>query len=86
MSERLMKARAVVRAAEQLAEQVLREDYPAGGFVRWLRNGAHQGTVMWHGVGDRIRVKNAATGKSLWITAGDICRAPLTAGKKADAA
>lgn len=86
MSERLIQARAAVRAAEQQLEKVLREDYPVGGAVRWLRNGAHQGEVLWHGFADRLRVKNAASGKSLWIIAGDICRAHLVDGEKADAA
>ena len=70
MSKALARALEGRRKAQAAIDQVLKRDYPSGVEVTWKRNGIHEGTVVFYGgFGDRIKVKNANTGRELWIHA-----------------
>lgn len=70
MSRALARALEGRRKAQDIIDKVLKRDYPSGTEVAWKRNGIHEGTVVFYGgFGDRIKVRNAKTGRELWIHA-----------------
>lgn len=78
MSERLGTALSNIFYAEEERDLVLREDYPVGVAVQWandLRRPAHDGVVIDHGYGGRIKVRNRRTGAERWIRASAIVMA-----------
>lgn len=58
----------------------LRDEWPVGAAIRWRRfaaatssTGGHcHGVVTGHGGGERIKVRNAVTGREYWIHAYDM--------------
>jgi hypothetical protein len=69
MSKALAVALEHRREAEDKIERTLRRDYPLDAQVAWKRNGIHDGIVIQHGCGDRIKVKNIQSGREFWIYA-----------------
>lgn len=55
--------------AEKQVERVLRRDYPPGTRVTWKKSGIHEGVILDDASGDRVRVRNARTGREYWIYA-----------------
>ncbi len=62
--------------ADRRVAEVLRQQYPPGAGINW-EHGARVmiGRVVEHLYGDRIRVKNAITGKTRDIYAYQVARA-----------
>ncbi len=75
MSKPLAEALRKQGVAESNASLTLRGEYPVKSAVSWRKNGLHNGKVVAHGYGDRIRVQNSRTGKKYWIHAYDIVNA-----------
>lgn len=77
MSTALKRAHNSVLAAEEAEAMVLKNDYPIGSRVRWLR-GSNTGLrrcaghVVMHSYGDRIKVRNETTETEYWIHSYDI--------------
>lgn len=69
MSKALARALDDRSKAEAKIEGVLKDDYPVNASVVWKRNGLHDGIVIQHGCGDRIKVRNVQSGRELWIYA-----------------
>lgn len=79
MSAALIVAHSMVRKASENLHKVLRQEYPINSKVRWVyRQHLRNGTVIEHSFGDRIRVRNDLTGKTLWISAYDVLQAYAT--------
>jgi len=73
MSVRLEQALRQEREAEVNAVKVLRREYKRGADVSWKRrHEIHFGTVIRHGEGTRIKVRNRYTNKEYWICAYSI--------------
>lgn len=81
MSKKLKRAMAAVDAAQAALAKTLKEEYPIGAAISWVKEDQIgrefncSGTVIEHGYGDRIRVENRRTGTEYWIHAWRICRA-----------
>jgi len=75
MSKALTIALNQRRSAELKVAAVLKQDYPLGAPIAWTRGGNNllrRGSVVQHAYGDRIMVRNAQTGRELFIHAHDI--------------
>lgn len=77
MSRTLVAALEARRLNVALTQRILRDEYPVGGPIRWMRGSRTcTGKVLRHHPNlDRVRVENDRTGAKYWITAPDICRA-----------
>lgn len=86
MSPLLQKALAEISIAEDKAAKLLRKEYPESTWIRWEWGGrAFSGTVIDHGGGLRLRVRNHRTGRDRWIYAGHIlpnAPRPVRKGKR----
>lgn len=70
MSKRVKEALADRAAAENALSEVIKAEYPIGSPIAWEMSGdVRLGTVVRHGYGDRINVKNQQSGKTYWIYA-----------------
>ncbi len=68
--ERLNDARVALNLAEQAYAQAIRDVFPIGADVFWIFNGHTQsGSVIDHGYGHDIKVRNGVTRKEYWIDA-----------------
>ena len=70
MSLRLKTAVAARQTADREVENALHADYPPGAPIAWegTKRLCH-GTVVMNCYGDRVKVRNAATGSELFIEA-----------------
>ena len=75
MSKALKTALTRREKANDDVTSTLKRDYPIGSGIHWRRNGLHAGSVLRHGYGDQIQVKNHRTGRSPWIDAFSIVEA-----------
>jgi hypothetical protein len=58
------------RLAVKSAEKAFRVAFPTGAIVQWMHGEYMQvGKVVMHGVGDRLKARNSATGREVWIDA-----------------
>jgi hypothetical protein len=63
------------RAIDMMIAKQIERDYPIDEQIEWTRGGAgkrHFGRVVMHCRSDRVKVRNDATGKELFIRAYDI--------------
>lgn len=61
------------KALDDKIDDVLRANWPADGPIAWKKAGLLQrGTVVRHGYGQRVLVRNDRTGKEVWITDYDV--------------
>ena len=72
MSNTLARALARRSEADDRIERTLKCDYPLDAHVEWKRNSVHEGIVIGHGTGDRIKVRNIQSGHEVWIYAFNI--------------
>ena len=75
MSVQLAKAKDMYDRAKVAYGDALRQEYPIGKAAEWRRGGIHLGHIVAHGYFDRAQVRNAKTGRDVWITAYDIISA-----------
>lgn len=84
MSGPVLEAHAALVAAQRAFEATLRREYPAGAAVSWRRhNRTFAGTVVQHGFGVRLEVRNAQSGRTAWIHASAIVETLKQAEKAA---
>lgn len=67
--ERLVLARGAAALARREVRLALGEGYPPGSAIRWSSSGGgrQRGTVVMNCCDDRIKVRNARTGRELFI-------------------
>lgn len=77
MSAALVAAVSAQLAAARKLRDAIEKDYPIDGPIKWVTNGdrVYCGIVVMHGYGERICVRNTETGRTRWITAGDVVQA-----------
>jgi hypothetical protein len=69
MAERVRKARAELRVAEQRYHRAIARAYPVGSIITWDKGGHSQiGKVMSHS-GQTLKVRNSDTWREYWIDA-----------------
>lgn len=77
MSFKLLRAAQTLNYHRDGLTEVLREEFPVGAVVSWVKNGPNiqKGVVDSHGYGDRIKVVNQKTKKCIWICSCHIIEA-----------
>lgn len=73
MSERIRLLLDNRRAIERMIAAAIVRDYPVGEEIEWERGVSRcSGRVVMHCYGDRVKVRNEATGRELFISADQI--------------
>jgi hypothetical protein len=80
---RLNEAAKVEARAQDIKETLLRKSFPIKSEVYWRSHGHnHRGTVIQHGIGDRVLVVNEHTGNEVWVTLFDMIEWYMNAAKE----